>query len=163
MLPETTLQRLNTQLDAVDLLLKGVTASALTFRSQPNQWSAHENLAHVARHHQVFLDRLRRIQTEENPELGRYRAEDDPEWPLWASLPTDEVWGRLRLLRTQLIKSIGRSSDQDLERTGVHPLFGEMNLAQWLEFFLLHEAHHLYLVVLRLGQAEQALELSGEK
>jgi hypothetical protein len=27
-----------------------------------------------------------------------------------------------------------------------------MSLSRWMEFFLLHEAHHLYVVMLRLGQ-----------
>jgi hypothetical protein len=38
-------------------------------------------------------------------------------------------------------------SEEDFERTGVHPKFGEMTLSQWLEFFLVHEAHHLYVVL----------------
>jgi hypothetical protein len=40
---------------------------------------------------------------------------------------------------------------------GIHPLFGEMSLALWVEFFLLHEAHHLYIVMTRLGQAKRSL------
>jgi hypothetical protein len=36
--------------------------------------------------------------------------------------------------------------DTDLDKTGHHPVFGEMNLIQWLNFFLLHEAHHLFTI-----------------
>ena len=38
-------------------------------------------------------------------------------------------------------------SEEDFQRTGIHPKFGEMNLSLWLEFFLVHEAHHLYVVL----------------
>lgn len=38
-------------------------------------------------------------------------------------------------------------SDEDFERTGVHPKFGAMSLSLWLEFFLVHESHHLYVVL----------------
>ena len=34
----------------------------------------------------------------------------------------------------------------DLAKTGTHPVFGEMTLLQWLNFFLLHEAHHLFVM-----------------
>ena len=38
-------------------------------------------------------------------------------------------------------------STDDFERTGIHPKFGAMSLSLWLEFFLVHEAHHLYIVL----------------
>jgi hypothetical protein len=34
-----------------------------------------------------------------------------------------------------------------------------MSLALWVEFFLLHEAHHLYVVMTRLGQAKRSFGL----
>jgi hypothetical protein len=34
-----------------------------------------------------------------------------------------------------------------------------MSLARWVEFFLLHEAHHLYVAMTRLGQAKRRLGL----
>lgn len=157
MLPETTRQGLCNQLDALDLLLEGASPTTLIWRPERDQWSAHENLAHLARHHQLMLDRLQRIVAEDKPQLGRYRAEDDPEWPAWAALSTNEVMGQLRALRRKIIEWSERCSDQDLDRIGVHPLFGEMTVAHWLEFFLLHEAHHLYVVMLRLGQAKRVI------
>jgi hypothetical protein len=38
-------------------------------------------------------------------------------------------------------------TEEDFARTGVHPKFGAMSLSLWLEFFLVHEAHHLYVVL----------------
>lgn len=35
-------------------------------------------------------------------------------------------------------------------RIGLHPVYGPMTLEGWTEFFLLHEAHHLF-TILRLG------------
>ena len=37
-----------------------------------------------------------------------------------------------------------------MNRVGVHPVFGLMTIPLWLEFFLLHEAHHLYVVLHRV-------------
>lgn len=163
MLPETTRQRLNTQLDSLDLLLLGVTPAALAAHPQADTWSAHENIAHVTRHHHIFLGRLRRILAEDRPHLGRYSAEDDPEWPSWAGASTEELLARLRSLRTEIVKLVDQLEDEELKRIGVHPVFGDMNVLQWLEFFLLHESHHYYLVMLRLGQAALALKAGDAK
>ncbi|MGH7264614.1 MAG: DinB family protein, partial [Candidatus Rokuibacteriota bacterium] len=78
MLSSTTALRLKSQLDALPLILAGAAPDALARRPAPGEWSAQENLAHLARHHDVFLTRLRRVLVEDAPDLGRYRAEEDP-------------------------------------------------------------------------------------
>ena len=50
-------------------------------------------------------------------------------------------------MRAKLMARLRSLSEQDFQRTGVHPKFGEMSLSLWLEFFLVHEAHHLYAVL----------------
>lgn len=37
-------------------------------------------------------------------------------------------------------------SEKELDRTGVHKKYGDLNIVQWIEFFLLHEAHHLFTI-----------------
>jgi hypothetical protein len=37
-------------------------------------------------------------------------------------------------------------SEKDFIKTGQHPAFGQMNLIQWMNFFLLHEGHHLFAI-----------------
>jgi hypothetical protein len=36
--------------------------------------------------------------------------------------------------------------EADFDKTGAHPIYGPMHLIQWLNFFLLHEAHHLFTI-----------------
>jgi DinB superfamily len=90
------------------------------------------------------------------PHLGRYRAEEDAAWPEWACLSTEEVLHRLKALRAEIMQHIAGLSEADATRVGFHPLFGAMSVALWVEFFLLHEAHHLYMIMTRLGQAKRA-------
>lgn len=160
MLSQFTLLRLETQLEVVPLLLTSATPEAIMARPDSGQWPAHQNLAHLARHHEVFLKRLRRILSESAPQLGQYSAEEDSDWPEWFSLSTEEVLSRLKALRAQIIRCCKRLSHAEASRVGVHPLFREMSLALWVEFFLLHEAHHLYMVMTRLGQAKRSLPTS---
>jgi uncharacterized damage-inducible protein DinB len=144
----TRLQRCEAQLqDFLAVTLSGVSAETLNAKPIPGKWSAHEQLAHLARYHQIFLQRIDRILTEQAPEFPRYRAEDDPEWPAWTGLPTPQLLVRLSSMRAKLMARLRSLSEEDFARTGVHPKFGEMSLSLWLEFFLVHEAHHLYVVL----------------
>jgi hypothetical protein len=139
------LRRCETQLqDFLAVTLKGVSVESLRANVVPGKWSAHEQLAHLARYHQVFLQRIDRILAEQAPEFPRYRAEDDPEWPAWSGLPTPQLLVRISSMRAKLMARLRSLSEEDFERTGVHSKFGAMSLSLWLEFFLVHEAHHLY-------------------
>lgn len=148
------LPRLAAQLDNLPLLLGGAEPEALRRKSPSGRWSAHENVAHIARQQEVFLSRVRRILAEDGPALPQYRAEDDPDWPAWLALSTDEVLRRLGSGRTELVAVLERVSPAELARTGTHSRFGPLSLALWVEFFLDHEAHHLYTIFKRARGAD---------
>jgi uncharacterized damage-inducible protein DinB len=150
-LPDGTLFRLKTQLDVLPSLLGGSGREAVEARSPDGKWSARENLAHLARYQSVFLERIERILEEEIPDLGRYRAEGDPAWPEWSALPLEQILERLKTLRARIVQVASGLTDEQAARRGLHPVLGPMPLARWIEFFLLHEAHHLYIVMNRLG------------
>jgi len=149
MLSQSTRSRLATQLECLQVILGGRDAAAINRRPASGKWSAHENLAHLARMHEITLERIRRILDEDRPTLNRYRAEDDPEWPQWTAMRTEEVVGRLSTLRDDLIQLVTRLSPEQLSRVGVHGALGGMTIPEWSEFFLLHEAHHLYAAMQR--------------
>lgn len=149
---ESQLPRLATQLRSLELLLADATPAAINRRPPSGKWSARENLAHMARYHEVFLARARRILAEPAPQFPRYRAEEDPDWPAWVSLPIEEIRRRLFILRDELIREIQAIRPEDLSRIGEHSTFGEMPLDLWLEFFLVHEAHHLYATLQRIRE-----------
>ena len=153
-LSESALARLETQLDSLALVMAGASPQAIERRPSPEKWSARENLAHLARYHEVFGERISRILDDDKPRLPRYRAEEDPQWPAWVDLPTNEILERLKRLRRDLCARVKKLSPEQLERIGVHSRFGEMTLALWIEFFLLHEAHHLYIALQRLRENE---------
>jgi len=145
---QTRLHRCETQLqDFLATALNGVPADALSEKPASGKWSAHEQLAHLARYHQIFIQRIERILVEQSPEFPRYHAEEDPEWKTWTGMTTQQVLVRLSSMRIKLMAQLHSLSGEDFARTGIHPKFGEMSLSLWLEFFLVHEAHHLYVVL----------------
>ena len=154
-IPASTRARLATQLDVLDAFLDGLNARFAEIPPGDGGWSAKENVAHLARHAHIFLERLERILREERPDLGTYRPEEDPEWPAWRRLPLDEARRRLRAARAKLLAWVDGISAEQSARVGVHPIFGPWGIDQWLKFFLLHEAHHLYFMVRRLAQAQR--------
>jgi hypothetical protein len=144
MLPETTDVRLRQQLEALPLLLAGTSEAAAESRPASGKWSAREHLAHLARYHEIMSERIDRIQREDEPRLDRYKAEDDPAWPRWQALPLAAVTAELAARRAALLAQIDALPPSGLARRGVHPVLGALPLSLFLEFFLLHEAHHLY-------------------
>jgi hypothetical protein len=56
-------------------------------------------------------------------------------------------------LRKQLVERIKALTPEQLPRSGIHSRFGEMSLALWIEFFLVHEGHHLYVILQRVRSA----------
>ena len=153
-LSPSSASRLASQLECLPALLEGAAPDALRRCTRSGKWSVHENLAHLARHHAVVLDRVRKVLAEDRPTLPRYAAEEDAEWPAWAALPLEEILARLTALRAELLAIVSGLTDAQLARTGVHPTLGEMALPLWIEFFLLHEAHHLYVVMKRARGGE---------
>src|SRR2546425_373687 len=111
MLSESQRGRLRGQLDAAYLLVRDAGPDAIEWRSASGKWSARENLAHLGRYHEMFLQRVRRILSEDRPMLGRYAAEDDPEWPRWTSLSMDGLLRRLQMLRHELTSLVEGLSD----------------------------------------------------
>ena len=148
-LPGSLAGRLASQLDSIKLVLDGATPAALKARPKSGKWSAHENLAHLVRHQQATTVRIQRILNEDRPQLPSYKAESDPDWPALASESTEEIVRKLTAARQEMITLTAKLSPAQLSRIGVHPAFGPMTLAQWLDFFLIHEAHHLYVAMTR--------------
>lgn len=143
--------RLEAQGEAIPALLAGRDDADLERRPPSGAWNAREQIAHLARYHEILLDRMRRMLEEpEPPRFDRYRAENDPGFAPYLALPAAAVRARFAELRAALIRRVAALDDDALERTGIHPAFGEMPLSLWLEFFLAHEGHHLYVILQRV-------------
>lgn len=142
------LQRLESGLSALELILKA-PPEALDAHPIPEKWSARQNLAHLGRFHEVFLARLEQILAEDNPRLVSRTPENDPDLAGWMELPTLEIIRRMQALRPKILERLRGLSDAESARTGVHALFGPMNIGELLEHFLVHEGHHLYVALQR--------------
>jgi len=118
----------------------------LEYRPSKGKWNIHENIAHLARYQPVFIDRIRKILTIDEPELPAYKAEEDDEFELYRAFTIYELLKKISTDREEIFNLITHLPVDKMERTGIHPKHGSLTVLDWTEFFLLHEAHHLYTI-----------------
>jgi len=133
--------RLNTQHLTIKELIKN-----LNKEPEPGKWSIHENLAHIVSYHQILLNRMEKIIKSDNPYFDRYKSDDDPNFIRWQNIKTEELLINLEEERKKVIDVIYQSNEEELQMKGTHQKFGTMDIVEWIEFFLLHEAHHIYTI-----------------
>lgn len=143
---QSIIERLNTQHLSIEEIIKNLDESTSTRQPSPGKWSIHENLAHITGYHHVLLQRLNTILKEENPFFKRYSPDSDPEFKKWCEFKVNELLKHLVDNRYAMNTFIFNLTPKELERNGKHQKFGKMNIVEWIEFFLLHEAHHIYTI-----------------
>lgn len=120
--------------------------SELKLHPIPDKWSVKENIAHLTCYQPTFLSRIKGILNENSPSFESYIPENDPEFPKFFLLSVEELITHQKEKRAEIVNLISNLSDEQLKRTGTHLKFGKMNIIEWTEFFLLHEAHHIYTI-----------------
>jgi hypothetical protein len=143
-LPSSISTRLQYQHKSLLELIDGLSDEQIRRQVNPGKWSIFEQIVHLTSYQHTFIERLKQILGGTTPLFPRYSAEADPLFHDQCSLPTREVMQDLLTTRKNMASEIVSFPPGDLIKKGTHPLFGELTLVQWLNFFLLHEAHHLF-------------------
>lgn len=145
-LPSSVTTRLQYQhkslLDIIDVLNDEQIRRPLV----SGKWSIFENIVHLQTYQHTFIHRLKKILEENNPVFARYTAEADPLFLDNCTKSSREIIQDLLSTRKAMAAEIVSFKETDLEKKGSHPLYGPLNMVQWLNFFLLHEAHHLFTI-----------------
>ncbi len=145
-LSASILDRLSSQHKSITEIISGADETRIAFHPAPGKWSAHDNIAHLARYNIVFQERLQKIISEEEQTFPRYIAENDSEFPQWQEMKTNGLLSSVQNERMKIFSFANSIPGNHLKRIGIHPRFGRLNVADWLEFFLLHEAHHMFTI-----------------
>jgi uncharacterized damage-inducible protein DinB len=127
-------------------LIEGLNDEQVRRQIIPGKWSIFENIVHLATYQHVFLQRIEDIVKNENPSYERYTAESDPLFHDNCTKSTHEIIHELITARRMMVARIFSLQADQLKRTGKHPTFGNMTVVQWIQFFVLHEAHHLFTI-----------------
>ena len=145
-LPSSVTTRLEYQHKSLIDLIEGLSDEQIRRQVIPGKWSIFENIVHLATYQHAFIQRLQRMLEEFDPPFPRYIAESDPLFYDNCSRTTREIMQDLITTRRELIAKSSSLTDEQIQRTGIHPVFGKLNILLWMNFFLLHEAHHQFTI-----------------
>ena len=127
-------------------LIEGLSDEQVRQQANLGKWSIFENIVHLTTYQNTFMSRVEEILKNDQPSFERYTAETDPLFYDNCVKSTREIIQELMADRKILATRLLSLKEEQFKRTGRHPVFGTMTLIQWIHFFLLHEAHHLFTI-----------------
>lgn len=145
-MPTSISTRLQYQHKSLLDLLNGLSDEQIRRQQYPGKWSIFEIIVHLQTYQHTFISRIKKILEDENPFFNAYTAEADPAFHDNCAKSSREIMQDLLVTRKELSNGILSFKETDLVKEGTHPAYGKMNLVSWLNFFLLHEAHHLFTI-----------------
>lgn len=143
-LPEATKVRLKSQYLVINELIDKLTEEQCNTELLKGKWTVRQQLAHLVRYQQVFYERIQTIISSFNVVILPYVAEEDEKFPEVLKMSISELLRKLIKTREVIINFYLRLDSGELVRKGRHTNLGNFSIALWAEFFLLHEAHHIF-------------------
>jgi len=122
--------------------VQGMTDEEASRRPSEREWSAKEQLLHLAMFERLWLEWAMKVRDEPGCEVG-------PPSPNPASYPEAESRSLADLLRelasarSDALAAIEGLTDDELKRRGKHALFGEMSVLQMLRSLYRHDRMHM--------------------
>jgi uncharacterized damage-inducible protein DinB len=157
-LPTSLTTRLEYQHKSLLDIIEGLSDEQIRKQISSGKWSIFENIVHLTTYQHTFTRRLKQILRDDNPEFARYAAESDPLFHDNCARSSREIIQDLVVTRREFTATVLALKENDLQRTGQHPVFGTMNIPTWMNFFVLHEAHHLFTIFRLAGELRKESE-----
>jgi uncharacterized damage-inducible protein DinB len=132
-------------------IIDGLTDEQVRRQIIPGKWSIFENIVHLQTYQHLLIVRVRQIIQGNNPSFPRYSAEGDPLFIENCGLSTREIMQDLITTRKEIASDMAQLTEADFLKMGQ-----QMNLLQWLNFFLLHEGHHLFTIFKLTAELKKA-------
>ncbi len=145
-IPVSISERLKTQHLSLPSGILHLEAFKLINKPKPDKWSIRDNMAHLARYQKIFNERIDKILTTDTPLFEAYKAENDIQFEKWMQKSPESLLIEINSDRFGLIQKLEGLTESDLQKGGIHSSFGRLNILDWTEFFLLHEAHHFFTI-----------------
>ncbi|MEO8794049.1 MAG: DinB family protein [Daejeonella sp.] len=161
-LPEATRSRLKHQHLVLEDLIGGLTGEQLNKEVYAGKWTIHQQLAHLASYNHTFLTRIHIIMETFNARFDPYLADNDPEFLLACQMETPELLNYFKKGSKKITDLIFSLNTSELIRTGIHAHYGNLSVLMWTEFYLLHEAHHIYGVFRMVNELKNLAAIPGK-
>jgi uncharacterized damage-inducible protein DinB len=108
------------------------------------KWSMWQNAVHIFSYQLIFLKRMKKILAEEIPSFERFVPDNDKYFLEYEKFDKKTLIEKGIENREEINQFLISLDETQLQRSSLHQQFGNNNIETWTEFFLLHEAHHLF-------------------
>jgi hypothetical protein len=131
------------QATKLEQLVSAISPELIVLRPEDTRWSMLEIVCHLADAELLASVRIRRIITQDRPNLWGYQQEQ------WATAlgyrhrRIETVLARFVLLRRENAELIEDLAEEIWHQTGAHDMYGTLSLEQLIEDYLTHTAKHL--------------------
>lgn len=122
--------------------LRGITPEELDWRPAPSEWSAREVVHHLADSETISGIRLRRLLTEDNPQIQGYDEQHYVRRLRYAARPVEPALRALEAARATTVQLLDLMTEADWRRAGVHSESGPYGAEGWLEIYAAHAHDH---------------------
>ncbi|HTK74963.1 MAG TPA: DinB family protein [Gemmataceae bacterium] len=126
--------------------VQGLTPAELKVKPGPGKWSIHENVIHLLDSDNIAIDRMKRILTEENPQL-LYADETAYVDRLFTDEQSlEDALALFETGRRQFARVLRKLPDDAFRRKGTHNRKGEVTVGQMVADYVKHVDDHLKFV-----------------
>lgn len=123
--------------------VSGLTREQLIARPIPGKWSVLEVVCHIADFEPVYVDRMKRVITHENPLLMGADQDLYSAKLFYHERDLEEELRTVETVRSGMGRILGKLPAEAFQRTGVHSERGLLTLEQLLTGIGNHIPHHL--------------------
>ena len=119
-----------------------MTAEEASRRPSEGEWSAKEQLVHLAAFERLWLEWTMKVRDEPGSEVGP-PPPNPPAHPKAEIHSVADLLQELASARADTLAAIEGFTDSELNRRGKHLLFGEMSVLQMLRSLYRHDRMHM--------------------
>lgn len=125
-------------------IIEGLSEVQVKEKTNPEKWSIFETIVHLQTYQNLFRTMVTDIRNLQNPSFETYTPLNDPNFTENCQKSVREVMHDYITTRKEMASEYLPLPLTELNKTGIHPKYGKLKLQLWMNYFLLHEAHHLY-------------------
>jgi hypothetical protein len=129
-------------------VLRGVDQDSATGpRDGADGWTTLEVLCHLRDFELIWQARANRILTDDRPDLPAFDVAGLVIEKAYAQQDLTDVWAERTRLRQETVASLEGLTDEQWNRAGIHPRFGEMTLSDMAKQLTTHDVDHIEQIV----------------
>jgi hypothetical protein len=129
--------------EILNVMLKGLPAELISANEGEDSWSAYDIVGHLI--HGEKTDWIPRAQIilSDRPDKSFEPFDRFAQFEESKGKSLDDILKEFKLLRESNLLQLAEINSSDLNKTGIHPAFGEVSLSQLLSTWVVHDLNHL--------------------